>query len=55
MPPLPLDQLLIEAAFVNVPVAETFDTHLNKQCDAEMSVARQMMWSKLVQPLNICL
>ena len=49
MPLVPVGHEVIEDALVNVPVDATFVTQERQQSDADISVARHLIWLSLVQ------
>lgn len=55
IPLFPVVQLDIDAALTNVPLAATPFTQFNVQLVADMSVARQVIELRFVQPWNISL
>ena len=53
MPSAPLPQLLIDEAFLNVPVVATPSSQFVVHFVAEILVARQVTELRLMQPLNM--
>ena len=53
MPFVPVGQEFMDEALVNVPDDLTLLAHFCKQLLAEMSVARQVMEERFVQPSNM--